>query len=149
MMWNDFFSLDLDEIKNKLQEDYHLTKEEINSIIEIKKENRRDENLSKVEKILKEEWNIENEVIPSYLMVYDLNTKLEAKESKTIIKNLKILSPLALIQLVSQKLIKDDRILFISSSIVFIGAGVLAKKIMKKETIKEDLVLQKVKKKVK
>lgn len=149
MMWNDFFSLDLDEIKNKLQEDYHLTKEEINSIIEIKKENRRDEKLSKVEKILKEEWNIENEGLSAYLMVYDLNTKLEEKESKTIIKNLKILSSLALIQLVSPKLIKDGRLLVISSSIVLIGTGVLAKKIIKKETIKEDLVLQIVKKKVK
>lgn len=149
MMWNDFFSLDLDEIKNKLQEDYHLTKEEINSIIEIKKENRRDEKLSKLEKILKEEWNIENEGLSAYLMVYDLNTKLEEKESKTIIKNLKILSSLALIQLVSPKLIKDGRLLVISSSIVLIGTGVLAKKIIKKETIKEDLVLQIVKKKVK
>ena len=82
-------------------------------------------------------------------MVYDLNTKLEEKESKTIIKNLKILSSLALIQLVSPKLIKDGRLLVISSSIVLIGTGVLAKKIIKKETIKEDLVLQIVKKKVK
>lgn len=148
MKWNDFFSLSLDEIKVKLEEDYSLSNEEIDFLIQIKDENKRDERLAKVENILKEEWNLEDEIIASYLMVYALNSKLEEKGSQKNIKNINILTSLAIFQILSAKLIKNNHLLTLSSSVVILGTGNIAYKMMKKEKIDEDLVLQKVKKKV-